>query len=73
MQDAICTTLSSMAKNSRPTMVHHVAQAFVVVLLALIAIKVAASLVTISIAPIAALLGLVLLAMWLFERSGIVK
>jgi hypothetical protein len=54
-------------------MVHHVAQAFVVVLLALIAIKVAASLVTISIAPIAALLGLVLLAMWLFERSGIVK
>lgn len=54
-------------------MIHHVAQAFVVVLVALIAIKVAASLATVSIGPIAALLGLVLLVMWFFDRSGILK
>jgi hypothetical protein len=53
--------------------IHHVAQAFAVVLVALIAIKVAASLATISIGPIAALLGLVLLVMWFFDKTGILK
>ena len=52
-------------------MIHHVAQAFAVVLIALIAVKVAASLATISIGPIAALLGLVLIAMWLFDRHAV--
>ena len=52
-------------------MIRNVAQAFAVVLLALIGIKVAASLATVSIGPIAALLGLVLIAMWLFDRHGV--
>jgi hypothetical protein len=53
--------------------IHHVAQALAVVLVALIAIKVAASLATVSIGPIAALLGLVLIVMWFFDRHGFVK
>jgi ABC-type methionine transport system permease subunit len=51
--------------------IRNVAQAFAFVLLALIGIKVAASLATVSIGPIAALLGLVLIAMWLFDRHGV--
>ncbi len=52
-------------------MIRHVAQAFAAVLLVLVGIKVAASLATVSIGPIAALLGLVLIGMWLLDRHGV--
>lgn len=47
-----------------------VAEAFALVLLVLIGLKVAASLVTVSIGPIATSLGIILIGMWLFDRTG---
>jgi hypothetical protein len=46
--------------------VKRVIEAFALVLLALIGIKVAAALADVAIGPIAVLLGLVLIFMWLF-------
>jgi hypothetical protein len=43
-----------------------VTQAFALVLVALVGVKVAASLVDVAIGPIAVLLGLILIFMWLF-------
>jgi hypothetical protein len=51
--------------------IRHVAQAFAVVLFSLVAIKVAAALVTVSIGPIAGLLGLLLFAMWFLDRHDL--
>jgi hypothetical protein len=44
----------------------HVTQAFALVLSALVGIKVAAALADVAIGPIAVLLGMVLIFMWLF-------
>ena len=49
-------------------MIAQVARAFAIVLLVLIAIKVAAPLVDVAIGPMAALFGVVLIGMWFFDR-----
>jgi hypothetical protein len=46
------------------------ARAFAIVLLVLIAIKVAAPLVDVAIGPMTALLFVVLLGMWFFDRNN---
>lgn len=51
-------------------MMRQVAQAFALVLLVLIGLKVAASLVTVSIGPIATLLGIILVGMWVLDRRN---